>query len=97
MQKNDRRIGSCVSLKITTRVEAFKNEPQEYISRLDDLDPDWRGKEPEAERSWVAISTLAQDSDPYLDADSKSVFDWAKESDATRWALIFVWILYVYF
>lgn len=48
---------------------------------LDQLDPEWRGKEPEEERGWMSVSTMGRDTDPEVDPNDKSVFDWIKESN----------------
>jgi hypothetical protein len=57
---------------------------QEYITRLDEIDPEWSGKEAEGERGWMSVSTLGRDTDPEVDPDDKSVFDWVKESNLEK-------------
>ena len=52
--------------------------------RLDEIDPEWSGKEAEGERGWMSVSTMGRDTDPEVDPDDKSVFDWVKESNLEK-------------
>jgi hypothetical protein len=61
-----------------------KNCFKEYVARLDDVDPDWRGKQPEEERGWISVSTMGKDTDPVVCPEDKTIFDWVKESNAAK-------------
>lgn len=57
---------------------------QEYISHLNELESDWMGKEAEGDHGWVSVSTLGRDTDPEIAPESKTIFDWVKESDVPK-------------
>lgn len=52
---------------------------EEYVDKLTDIDPDWAGKEPEAEKSWVTVSAMSVPQENIVADKDKTVFDWAKE------------------
>ena len=52
---------------------------EEYVDKLTDIDPEWAGKEPEGEKSWVAMSAMSVPEENLVADADKTVFDWAKE------------------
>ena len=52
----------------------------QYVERLEDIDPDWSGKEPAEEKSWNAVSRMVNEDEELQDGD-KTIFDWVKEGN----------------
>jgi len=61
----------------------------EYVSRLGELDPNWRSSQSSKGSGWVTVSTLAKSDDPEIAPDLKTPFDWVKESNHEKAAQIF--------
>ena len=53
---------------------------QEYIEKLDEIDEDWEGKEPEEAKdsSWVSVSCMQNNEEQILDKD-KNLVHWIQE------------------
>ena len=52
----------------------------QYVERLEEIDPDWAGKEPAEEKSWNAVSRMVNEEEELPDGD-KTPFDWVKEGN----------------
>ncbi|CAG2227044.1 Acyl-CoA-binding domain-containing protein 6 [Mytilus edulis] len=66
----------------------------EYISHMTSLYPGWEAemdtiddKQPSGGSSWVSVSTMSN-TDPELDNQNKTVFDWCKEGDINQMSRI---------
>lgn len=57
----------------------------EYVTRLEELDPDWRTDGESAKGpGWVSVSTLGKSDDPEIAPELKTAFDWVKESNLEK-------------
>jgi hypothetical protein len=55
----------------------------EYVTRLEELDPDWRSDSVKGS-GWVSVSTLGKSDDPEIAPELKTAFDWVKESNLEK-------------
>ncbi len=63
---------------------ALEQAMREYVDRLDDIDADWRGKEPSSNLGWVSVSVMARQPGDNIAVEEKTAFDWAKEGNRER-------------
>ena len=58
---------------------------QEYIEKLDEIDEDWEGKEPEEAKdsSWVSVSCMQNNEEQILDKD-KNLVHWIQEGQVEK-------------
>ena len=56
---------------------------QEYVDKLDEIYPGWAEEELKPQGSWVAVSSMAKESDDLAD-EHKNICDWIKEGNAKQ-------------
>ena len=57
---------------------------REYVDKLEEIDPEWAGKEPEKGGSWVSVSAMVAPDEEAIANQDKSLFDWVKEGNAVE-------------
>ena len=54
---------------------------KEYIAKLQEKDPEWGGKTPLEEKSWVSVSAMAPPEEEQIADQDKTLLDWVKEGN----------------
>lgn len=58
---------------------------QEYIDRVEEMEPDWRGKEMEESKGgWVSVSTMMTSYECEIAEEHKTIVDWVREGNLEK-------------